>query len=271
MTKPHITFIGAGNMASSLIGGLISKGVPTDTIKASDHSTDQCHKIGSIFAIKTFSNNAQAIDKADIIVLAVKPQIMEKICRELAQHIQPHQLVISIAAGITCNSLEKWLGPISIVRCMPNTPSLIGQGISGLFANIKVSNEQRQQTEVLLNAVGVSLWVEDETLIDVVVAVSGSGPAYFFLLVAAMSNTGKQLGLPAEAAMQLAKQTALGAAQMMVSTDESPEELRKKVTSPNGTTEAAIKSFQNNSFEKVVEQALYAAAQRSKELGQQLS
>lgn len=176
-----------------------------------------------------------------------------------------------LAAGIPCASLEAWLGqPRPVVRCMPNTPALLRQGASGLYANAQVSAAQREQAGQLLSAVGIALWLDDEAQIDAVTAVSGSGPAYFFLLMQAMTNAGEKLGLSRETASRLTLQTALGAAQMALSSEVEPAELRRRVTSPNGTTEAAIKSFQANGFEALVEQALNAASQRSAELAEQL-
>ena len=181
-------------------------------------------------------------------------------------------MLVSIAAGISCDSLQRWLGPRpqAIVRCMPNTPALLRQGVSGLFANAQVSAEQKAQAEQLLSAVGMALWLDEEHLIDAVTAVSGSGPAYFFLLIEAMTAAGQQLGLPRETAAQLTLQTALGAARMACESDVEAAELRRRVTSPNGTTEAAIKAFQAGGFEQLVQQALNAAAQRSAELAEQL-
>ncbi|MNT13820.1 Pyrroline-5-carboxylate reductase [compost metagenome] len=195
---------------------------------------------------------------------------MKSVCQALAPSLEEGQLVVSIAAGITCASLAAWLGPRPIVRCMPNTPALVGQGASGLYANAEVSAAQREQAEELLSAVGIALWLDEEKLVDAVTAVSGSGPAYFFLLIEAMTAAGVKLGLPRETAAKLTLQTALGAAHMAVNSDVDAAELRRRVTSPAGTTEAAIKSFQANGFEALVEQALGAAAHRSAEMAEQL-
>jgi pyrroline-5-carboxylate reductase len=274
MSTPRIAFIGAGNMAASLIGGLRAQGIDASAIRASDRGAEQRSKISAEHGIETFSSNAEAIQDADVIVLSVKPQVMKEVCLELAAHIGKQQLVVSIAAGISCASLEKWLSKpgavAAIVRCMPNTPALLRQGVSGLYGNAQVSIEQRQQAEQLLGAVGLALWLDKEELIDAVTAVSGSGPAYFFLLIEAMTAAGEKLGLPRETAAQLTLQTALGAARMAVASDVDACELRRRVTSPAGTTEAAIKSFQADGFEALVEKALNAAAQRSAELAEQL-
>ncbi|OHC48521.1 MAG: pyrroline-5-carboxylate reductase [Pseudomonadales bacterium RIFCSPLOWO2_02_FULL_63_210] len=270
MTSPRIAFIGAGNMAASLIRGLRAQGVDASRIRASDHGAEQRAKISAEYAIETFASNAEAIQGADVIVLAVKPQVMKAVCLELAGQLGAAQLIVSIAAGISCASLENWLGARALVRCMPNTPALLRQGVSGLYANSRVSAQQRQQAEQLLGAVGLALWLDEEQLIDAVTAVSGSGPAYFFLLIEAMTAAGEKLGLPREVAAQLSAHTALGAARMATSGDVDASELRRRVTSPAGTTEAAIKTFQAGGFETLVEQAMNAAAQRSAELAEQL-
>ncbi|WP_167143400.1 pyrroline-5-carboxylate reductase [Pseudomonas sp. OTU750018] len=270
MTTPRIAFIGAGNMAASLIGGLRAQGTDASAIRASDRGAEQRNKISAEHGIETFASNAEAIQGADVIVLSIKPQVMKEVCLDLAAHIGEQQLVVSIAAGISCASLESWLGPRAIVRCMPNTPALLRQGVSGLYSNAQVSPAQRQQAEQLLSAVGLALWLDQEAQIDAVTAVSGSGPAYFFLLIEAMTAAGEKLGLPRETAAQLTLHTALGAARMAVASDVDASELRRRVTSPAGTTEAAIKTFQADGFETLVEKALNAAAHRSAELAEQL-
>ncbi|WXL25364.1 pyrroline-5-carboxylate reductase [Ectopseudomonas mendocina] len=270
MTTPRIAFVGAGNMAASLIGGLRAQGIEASAIRASDRGAEQRSKITAEHGIATFESNAEAIKGADVVVLSVKPQVMKDVCLDLAPHVTPQQLIVSIAAGISCASLQSWLGPRAIVRCMPNTPALLREGASGLFANAQVSDEQRTQAQELLGAVGISVWLDTEEQIDAVTAVSGSGPAYFFLLIEAMTAAGEKLGLSRETAAQLTLQTALGAARMAVSSDVDASELRRRVTSPAGTTEAAIKTFQADGFEALVEKALNAAADRSAELAEQL-
>ena len=270
MSKTRIAFIGAGNMAASLIGGLRAKGLEAAQIRASDPGEETRARVSAEHGIETFADNAQAIDGTNVVVLAVKPQAMKAVCEALRPSLKPNQLVVSIAAGITCASMNNWLGAQPIVRCMPNTPALVRQGVSGLFATAEVSAEQRQQAQELLSAVGIALWLNEEQQLDAVTAVSGSGPAYFFLLIEAMTAAGVKLGLPADIAAQLTLQTALGAAHMAVSSDVDAAELRRRVTSPAGTTEAAIKSFQANGFEALVEKALGAAAHRSAEMAEQL-
>ncbi|MBK5303201.1 MULTISPECIES: pyrroline-5-carboxylate reductase [Gammaproteobacteria] len=270
MSKTRIAFIGAGNMAASLIGGLRAKGLDAAQIRASDPGEETRARVSAEHGIEVFADNADAIQGVDVIVLAVKPQAMKAVCEAIRPSLKPNQLVVSIAAGITCTSMNNWLGAQPIVRCMPNTPALLRQGVSGLFATSEVSAEQRQQAEELLSAVGIALWLNEEQQLDAVTAVSGSGPAYFFLLIEAMTAAGVKLGLPADIAAQLTVQTALGAAHMAVASDVDAAELRRRVTSPAGTTEAAIKSFQAGGFEALVEKALGAAAHRSAEMAEQL-
>ena len=270
MSKTRIAFIGAGNMAASLIGGLRAKGLEAEQIRASDPGAETRSKVAAEHGIAVFADNAEAIKDAEVVVLAVKPQAMKAVCEAIRPNLKPNQLVVSIAAGITCSSMNNWLGAQPIVRCMPNTPALLRQGVSGLFATAEVSAEQRQQAEELLSAVGIALWLDEEQQLDAVTAVSGSGPAYFFLLIEAMTAAGVKLGLPADIAAQLTMQTALGAAHMAVASDVDAAELRRRVTSPAGTTEAAIKSFQAGGFEALVEKALGAAAHRSAEMAEQL-
>ncbi|OYQ11788.1 pyrroline-5-carboxylate reductase [Pseudomonas mandelii] len=270
MSKTRIAFIGAGNMAASLIGGLRAKGLDAAQIRASDPGAETRAKVQAEHGVEVFADNADAIQDADVVVLAVKPQAMKAVCESLRPSLQPHQLVVSIAAGITCASMNNWLGAQPIVRCMPNTPALLRQGVSGLYATAEVNAEQRQHAEELLSAVGIALWLDEEQQLDAVTAVSGSGPAYFFLLIEAMTAAGVKLGLPADIAAQLTVQTALGAAHMAVASDVDAAELRRRVTSPAGTTEAAIKSFQAGGFEALVEKALGAAAHRSAEMAEQL-
>lgn len=270
MSSTRIAFIGAGNMAASLIGGLRAQGVEADSIRASDPGAETRGKIAAEHGITVFADNAEAVEGADVVLIAVKPQAMKTVCEALRPSLKPNQLVVSIAAGITCASMKNWLGEQPIVRCMPNTPALLRQGVSGLYATEQVNEEQRAQAEQLLSAVGIALWLEEEQQLDAVTAVSGSGPAYFFLLIEAMTAAGVKLGLPREVAAQLTQQTALGAALMATGSDVDAAELRRRVTSPSGTTEAAIKSFQAGGFEALVETALTAAAHRSAEMAEQL-
>lgn len=273
MTHATIGFIGAGNMAASLIGGLIAKGYPAHHIAAADPHAPALDALASRYGIKACTGNDAVVSQADIIVLAVKPQVMKAVLGDLAPALrQRRPLVISIAAGITIDSINQWIGDtLPVVRCMPNTPALVQLGASGLYANAAVTDSQRQQAQAILEAVGIALWLNSEAEIDAVTAVSGSGPAYFFLLIEAMIAAGEQLGLNRETARLLTQQTALGAARMAMDSDVDAAELRRRVTSPGGTTERAIATFESHDLRGTVSAALQAAATRSQELATQLS
>ncbi len=272
MNNKTIAFIGAGNMACSLIGGLIRGGWNQARIRASDPHADRRDELGHRFGIVTGEDNAAVAAGADAVVLAVKPQVIRTVTRELARSgISRSLLVISIAAGVREPDIRRWLGfEAPVVRAMPNTPALVGCGATGLFANPFVSRGQRNLSESILRAVGMTLWVEDETLLDAVTALSGSGPAYFFLLLEMMQATGIHLGLQAETARLLALETGFGAAKMALESPEDPATLRARVTSPGGTTERAIAHLEHGGIRELFREALEAARNRSAELGQQL-
>ena len=271
----NIAFIGAGNMASAIMGGLIENGFSAKNIYASDPSQEKLDELTGKFGINGDTNNQAVIEQADVVIVAVKPQVMELVLSPLKDALKAKQpLLISVAAGINLNSLMQWAGPenqaLAIVRCMPNTPALVGQGASGLFANENVSTQQKELSETILTAVGISLWVNTESELDAVTAVSGSGPAYYFLFMEAMIEAGKKLGLSESTAKQLTLKTALGAATMASESSDSPAQLRKNVTSPNGTTEQALNSFVESGIEGIVEKALTAANDRSVQLSEEL-
>lgn len=272
MTSAKITFIGGGNMASSIIGGLVAQGFSAKNITVSDPYQPSLDNLAQTLAVQTTQDNNQAVSAADIVVLAVKPQAMQQVAEAMQDAVQAQKpLIISIAAGIEMNSLDQWLGgDLAIVRCMPNTPSLVQKGATALFANTAVTTAQRQQADQILAAIGIALWVDDEAKLDAVTAVSGSGPAYFFLLMESMQAAGEALGLSKQEANQLTLQTALGAAEMAINSDVDTAELRRRVTSPNGTTEAAINSFENSGFRAIVNTALTAAKDRSEQLAKEL-
>ncbi|HUH56952.1 MAG TPA: pyrroline-5-carboxylate reductase [Pseudomonadales bacterium] len=269
----RIAFIGGGNMATSIIGGLIKQAVINpQLIHVADTNAEQRLHLEKTFAVNVHADGLSAISNADIVVLAVKPQVMKSVLAPLKNTLnQQHSLLVSIAAGISTQSLQEWSGCNAIVRCMPNTPALIGLGATGLFATEAVNTEQRQLTDSLLRAVGTTVWLNNEADIDAVTAVSGSGPAYFFLLIEAMTAAGQQLGLSAEAARLLTLQTAVGASQLAQQADVDAGELRKRVTSPGGTTEQAILSLENSGFRAMVNTALQAAKQRAEELSKDLA
>ncbi len=269
----RIAFIGAGNMASAIIGGLIANKTDPKTIIAADPFPPQLEKLESTLGIQVTNDNKQAIEGANIVLLAVKPQQMQQVCEAIRSSIESNNpLIISIAAGITQGMFNQWLGDnIKLVRCMPNTPALVQTGATGLFASENVSEHEKATTEELLSAIGIHEWVDDESLLNAVTALSGSGPAYFFLMMEAMIEAGEKLGLSPETAKELCLQTALGAAKMAQNSEDDVAELRRKVTSPNGTTEAALNSFDSNDFKNIVLQALTAADERSKTLAQEMS
>lgn len=269
---PLTTFIGAGNMASSLIAGLIAAGVPRERIRASAPSESSRERLKLSYQIEVFSENSMAVQGADVIVLAVKPQIIRGVCEGLARYLPKGVLVVSIAAGVTCSALRIWTNDsnLPVVRCMPNTPSAIGCGAVGIFATTNVSSSQRDVAQRLMGTVGEVEWLAEEELVDAVTALSGSGPAYFFLLMEAMITAGQQLGLSDAVAERLCIQTALGAAAMARDTDLNVTKLREQVTSKKGTTEAAIKVFLSEGFVGMVERALEAAAVRSRELASEI-
>lgn len=267
-TAGPIAFIGGGNMARSLIGGLVARGCDASTVRVAEPVAALRDALAGDFGVATFERAADAADGAAMWLLAVKPQVMRAVCAELAQstHAQA-PLVVSIAAGITSTQLDRWLGGgVAVVRAMPNTPSLLGQGVTGLYARPGVSDGQRGQADALLQAGGPTVWIDDEARMDAVTAVSGSGPAYVFLLAEAMQAAAERQGLPADAAALLVRQTIAGAAAMLVQAGESPRELRARVTSPGGTTQAAIEAFQAGGFEALVDRAIDAATARGRQL-----
>lgn len=258
-------------MASSIIGGLINNGWPTYQLIATARTEETLSDIREKFNIETTVDNHLAVSKADIIMLCVKPQVMKTVLTDLCSSIKPGALIISVAAGITMESLQVWGGEdLSIVRSMPNTPSLLRCGATGLFANTQVSTSQKSLTDEIFNAIGIAKWVDQESLIDAVIAVSGSGPAYYFLLMEIMEQVGTRLGLDPETSRQLTLQTALGAARMAQESDVDAAELRRRITSPNGTTEQALKTFQEGGLPELVEKAMNAAINRSIEMAETL-
>jgi pyrroline-5-carboxylate reductase len=268
MTTAPITFIGGGNMARSLIAGLVRQGVAPGQIHVAEPVAALREQLSAEFGVATYTDAADAAAHGTVWLLAVKPQVLREVCAALAEpaaRLQP--LVVSIAAGITSTQLARWLGGHgAVVRAMPNTPALLGAGVTGLFATDCVSQEQRGLADSVLASAGRTVWIDDEARMDAVTAVSGSGPAYVFLLAEAMEAAGIAQGLAPEAARTLVVQTLLGASRMLDESGEAPAELRRRVTSPNGTTQAAIESFQGDGFEAMVERAIDAATERGKTL-----
>lgn len=272
MTSPNIAIIGAGNMGSSLLGGLLKNNYSANHIWISDADQQKLDHLHQQFNIHTTADNKEAIKNADIIILAVKPQILKNVTTDIAPQIQAKKpLILSIAAGIPIASLQHWLGTtMPIVRAMPNTPALIGCGATALFANEHVSSTQHNLSESIMRAVGITVWIEDEKLMDAVTALSGSGPAYFFLIIEALENAAMQLGLPKDIANLLTVQTAYGAARMALESHDTVEKLRHNVTSPGGTTEQGVRVLEESNIRNILLHTLQAADHRSKELAELL-
>ena len=271
MNIQKIGFIGGGNMASSLLSGLIASGHSPQHLWVSDINPETLTTLAKNLNVNTSASNDELINAVDVVVLAVKPQTLGSVAKSAASLIQQKKsLVVSIAAGISQHSLSQWLGAdTAIVRCMPNTPALVLTGATALYANVQVTPEQRNLAENIMRAVGIALWVNEESELDAVTAVSGSGPAYYFLLMEAMEKAALALGLNEVTARLLVQQTALGAAKIGLESSESPEQLRKRVTSPGGTTQKAIETFEQGGFTELVSKALHAARDRSIEMSKE--
>ncbi|WP_336166128.1 pyrroline-5-carboxylate reductase [Acinetobacter sp. 161(2023)] len=265
----NICFIGGGNMAQALIGGLVSRGLPPTRITVSD-PVEQIRQLLQEKEVHVAQDNVAAIQNADVVVLAVKPQVLATVLRPL-KGLLSDKLVISIIAGAEIQTISNLIDSDRIVRVMPNTPALVQTGAHGIYANDVVGASDRELTSQILAATGLTIWVNSEAQIDAVTAVSGSGPAYFFYLMESMIRAGKNLGLDEKVATALTLQTALGAAQMAITSSNTPSELRKNVTSPNGTTQAALEVFDRAQISQNIQSALAAAQKRSQELAQELS
>lgn len=272
MKNSSVTFIGCGNMGRSLIGGLIANGLSVNSITGTDLNAEQRQATASQYNIEVLENNQQAIKDADVVVLAVKPQSMQDALESIKAPLSLEKpLLISIAAGIKLSDLGKWAGKdLAIVRAMPNTPALIQAGATALCANKYTSNTQRDLAETIMRSVGLALWLKDENLMDAVTALSGSGPAYYFLIMEVMEKAATQLGLPQEQARILTLQTAFGAAKMALESNHDTASLRKQVTSSGGTTEQALNVLMNGDIEGLFREALEAAKKRSAELATSL-
>lgn len=263
-----IGFIGAGHMACSIISGLLKAGFNADSIRASDPAENpQSRQLG----IKITADNQALAKWSDIIILAVKPQVLRSICTQISTQIKQHHLILSIAAGIHCTSITNWLATdIACIRFMPNAPASLGLGMSGLYANPRASKEQVRLATNIMQTTGQVIQFHDEAIIDTVTAISGSGPAYYFLLMEAMIEAGVQQGLSRNDAKSLVLQTAIGATTMAQQPDTDIQELRQRVTSPGGTTEQAIKTLMDGHFMQLISNAIDDAAKRAAELSHQM-
>jgi pyrroline-5-carboxylate reductase len=272
ITLEKISFIGCGNMSSAIIQGLINKGLSPNNIIASNRSEGKLHNIRQLTNIQTTTDNIKAVNFSNVIILAVKPQILPQVCQQIKDSDLSQKLIISIAAGTTINTISKHLEQeIAVVRTMPNTPSTISEGATGLFANNKTSHAQKEIVKTIFSSVGLTEWVNQESLIDVVTAIAGSVPAYVFLFMQSMIDQAVEEGLDPLSAKNLAVQAVLGSAKLaQLTPNTSLTDLRKAVTSPNGTTHAAITCFEDNHFSSTIKKSVKAAITRGKEIGEQV-
>jgi pyrroline-5-carboxylate reductase len=267
----RIAFVGGGNMTTSLVGGLVRRGTPAASLTISDPVPAQVERLAREFGVKGVADNREAVREADLVVLAVKPQQMAEVARGIAPQLaERRRVVVSIAAGIRLADLARWLGAgTPIVRAMPNRPALIGAGVTALYAGSGVTARDRDSVEALMSAAGATVWLDQESQMDVVTAISGSGPAYFFLLVEALEAAGMEIGLPHETSRRLAAATARGAGRMAAESGLEPATLREQVTSKGGTTAAALEVLEAGGLRGIVRKAVDAAARRSVELAAQ--
>ena len=265
----NICFVGGGNMAKALIGGMLKRGYAPSKVRVVEVDEARCLQLHHDYVVRATTDMSDAIPFSEIILLAVKPQQMQSTCRNLAP-LLTGQMVISIAAGIRAHDIARWLGTGNIVRAMPNTPALIRHGVTGLYALEAVSATNRERAEAIIEAVGSTLWVEDESLLDSVTAISGSGPAYVFYFIEAMQQAAHELGLDELQSRQLVLDTFIGAAKLADSSQQDIATLRANVTSKNGTTERALASMEANGVRAHIVAAAHAAAARSRELGDEL-
>lgn len=270
----NICFIGGGNMASALIGGLLKRGFAVAHIRVVEVNPENCSRLHNEFGVRASADLAAGVAHSEFIVLAVKPQQLHELALQLApllaEQLLSGQLVISIAAGIRAHDLARWLGTKNIVRAMPNTPALIRSGIAGLYAMPEVSAAHRHDAQTIMAAVGSTLWLESESMMDAVTAVSGSGPAYVFYFIEAMQQAAIELGFNQQDARRLVLDTFMGAAKLAESSAEEVSLLRVRVTSKNGTTERALLSMEGNQVKQHIVNAVHAAAIRSEEMGTEL-
>ena len=267
----NVLFIGGGNMADALIGGLLKNGFAPAQLRAVEVDGAARRRLFEKYHVECLAEARGAVRPGDVVVFAVKPQQMQEAAR--FSGLKPNaNLVVSIAAGVTLASLAGWLGGHArLVRAMPNTPALIGAGVSGLYAMAGVSEAEKRQAEAVLGAVGATVWIEDEALMDAVTAVSGSGPAYVFWFIEQLAAAGENLGLSKEISQKLAIETVLGSAKLAAQSGEAPSALRERVTSKGGTTEAALKAFEEHKLAERFLRAVEAARDRGAQLGGQLA
>lgn len=272
-TSPTISFIGAGNMATAILGGMLDNGFKASDVWVSAPDDSHLQAIKKRFGVSVTTDNRHCAQQADLVILAVKPQVMRDVCTDIAPVVQnTRPLIASIAAGLGADTLDNWLGGgLPLVRIMPNTPSLVGRGAAGLFANDQVSDKQKALVESIFSSIGSALWVEDEAMLHAVTALSGSGPAYFFLILEALEEAATDAGMKAETARQLAIQTMAGAAEMAGRSEHEPAQLKRNVMSPGGTTEQAVTTFEEGGLRALVKKAYTAAFERSQTMAEELA
>ncbi|WP_417559478.1 pyrroline-5-carboxylate reductase [Marinomonas sp.] len=264
---PSIAFIGVGNMAKSIFSGMLANGYPAEKIIGTSRTQEKREYYREQYGISMLADNDSAVSQADVVVLCVKPAQMQAVVEGFSSHVRADQLFISVAAGIELDSLAHWLGkPVAVVRSMPNTPSQLGAGMTGLIANEHTNSEQKNWVSELFSSIGNSVWVENEVHMHTVTSLSGSAPAYFFRFIEAMVKNAKEQGLDEATSRELASNAMFGAARMVMELDEPIAQLRKNITSPKGTTEQALLSFEAANIDKIVADAMMACVNRSKEM-----
>lgn len=263
-----MAFIGGGNMCEAILVGVLEKKlVDAKDIVVSDISNSRCQYLSQKYKVKALSDNKQTISNVDVIILAVKPQILPIVMSEMKGHIKPEQLVISIIAGATIETLQNGINHKSVVRSMPNTPAQIGEGVTVWTATVEVNAAQKESAKNILNSIGKDFYVGNENDIDMATSISGSGPAYLFYFIEAMTDAAVKIGFTPEIAKELVIGTVLGAAHLIIKSDKEPSDLRRMVTSPGGTTAEAIRIFEESGFTELIFHAVKAAYDRAKELG----
>jgi pyrroline-5-carboxylate reductase len=269
---PNIAFVGVGNMARSIFSGMLASGYPAEKIIGTSRTAEKRDYYHEQYGITMLAENDVALSQADVVVLCVKPAQMQDVIEAFSASVREDQLFISVAAGVELDAMAHWLGkPVALVRSMPNTPSQLGVGMTGLIANQHTSNEQKAWVSELFSSIGHSVWVDDEEHMHTVTSLSGSAPAYFFRFLEAMIKNAQQQGMDEKTSRELASRTMLGAARMVIELDEPIAQLRKNITSPKGTTEQALLSFEASDIDKIVADAMTACVNRSKEMAQSFS
>ncbi|MFM2482490.1 pyrroline-5-carboxylate reductase [Celerinatantimonas sp. YJH-8] len=272
MTTQQFVFIGAGHMASSLIGGMVRQGISASTIGACDHNPGKLESLQNQYQIATYADSISAMDAAEVVILAVKPQVMQDLCQTLKKQGNVEgKLFISIAAGIRCEQLQNWLGHVPIIRCMPNLPAKVGEGVTGVYAPEDITASQKQSAERALSSVGQVVWLDNEAAINHIIAIAGSAPAYFFLFMDAMQQYAQELGFSEEQAREMVTHTALGSVKLALNDAQTTlATMCQNVAVKGGTTAEAVQVFEQAGLRETVKQAMQAAIERGQQLERQL-